>query len=235
VCGVRRESGFTPHTSRLAHRSGFTLLEILLALVLIGLVLSGVFSVADGAMQLGKSMGAARVSETRISNFVMQWRDYFETVPPGIILAAGAEKAARGSSGNLFIRGSQMPFVWNRQLKMADAVEFGLVRAPGTPKSLNLVVRHLKRPPNARREDEFDTLAELPILENLKQMQWQFFSPEDKKWFIDWDPQKRPKPPLFIKLRFAFLNDPREHEHTFWIASDLSGQIAQAPAVPVQK
>jgi len=223
------------HPTARSNASGFTLLEILLALVLIGLVLSGIFSVADGAMQLGKSMGAARVSETRISNFVTQWRDYFETVPPGISLAAGAEKAARGSSGNLFILGSQMPFVWDQRLKMADAVEFGLVRAPGPEKTLNLVVRHLKRPLNARREDQFDTLAELPILENLKQMQWQFYSPEDKKWFIDWDPKKRPKPPLFIKLRFAFLNDTREHEYTFWVASDLSGQIAQAPAVPVQQ
>ena len=218
------------HPTARSNASGFTLLEILLALVLIGLVLSGVFSVADGAMQLGKSMGAARVSETRISNFVTQWRDYFETVPPGISLAAGAEKAARGSSGSLFILGSQMPFVWDQRLKMADAVEFGLVRAPGPEKTLNLVVRHLKRPLKATREDQFDTLAELPILENLKQMQWQFYSPEDKKWFIDWDPKKRPKPPLFIKLRFAFLNDTREHEYTFWVASDLSGQIAAAPA-----
>lgn len=214
---------------RIRRAAAFTLLEVLLSLALVGLVLSGVFGVADGAMQLGKSMGQARVAETRISNFVMQWRDYFENVPPGITLAAGAEKAARGSSGNLFITGSQMPFVWNRSLKMADAVEFGLVRAPGPQKSLNLVVRHLKRPVKARREDEFETLAELPILENLKQMQWQFFSPEDKKWFIDWDPKKRPTPPLFIKLRFAFLNDPREHEYTFWVANDLRGQIAAAP------
>lgn len=217
------------HPTARSDASGFTLLETLLALVLVGLVLSGVFGVADGAMQLGKSMNAARVAETRISNFVMQWRDYFETVPPGITVAAGAEKAARGSSGNLFIVGSQMPFVWDRHLKLADAVEFGLVRVPGAQKSLNLVVRHLKRPEKARSADQFDTIAELPILENLKQMQWQFYSAEDKKWFIDWDPKKREKPPLFIKLRFAFHNDPREHEYTFWVANDLSGQVAAAP------
>lgn len=208
------------------HHGGFTLLEVLLALVLVGLVLSGVFGVADGAMQLGKSMNAARVSETRISNFVSQWRDYFETVPPGIVVAAGAEKAARGSSGNLFISGSQMPFVWDQRLKTADAVEFGVVRVRGE-KTVNLVVRHLKRPANARNDDQLDTIAELPILENLQKMQWQFYSPEDKRWFVDWDPKKREKPPLFIKLKFSFLNDPREHEYTFWVANDLSGQVAQ--------
>lgn len=211
-----------------SNAAGFTLLEVLLALVLVGLVISGVFGVADGAMQLGKSMGVARVAETRISNFVTQWRDYFESVPPGISMAAGVEKVARGASGNLFIVGSQMPFVWNQHLKTADAVEFGLVRERGE-KSLALVVRHLKRPLNARRDDEFETIAELPILENLKQMQWQFYEAEEKKWFTSWDPKKRLKPPLFMKLRFAFLNDPREHEYTFWVANDLAGQAAQAP------
>jgi len=200
-------------------------LEVLLALALVGLVISGVFGVTDGALQLGKSMGAARVTETRISNFVTQWRDYLESVPPGISMASGVEKVARGASGNLFIAGSQMPFVWDQRLKTADAVEFGLVRERGE-KSLALVVRHLKRPPNARREDEFNTVAELPILENLKQMQWQFYEPEEKKWFVSWDPKKRAKPPLFMKLRFAFLNDPREHEYTFWVANDLAGQTA---------
>ncbi|MFO1482966.1 MAG: prepilin-type N-terminal cleavage/methylation domain-containing protein [Verrucomicrobiaceae bacterium] len=223
-----RETGFTHHSSRITHRSGFTLVEVLLALALVGLLISSVFGVVDGAMQLGKSMGAARVTETRISNFVTQWRDYFENVPPGITLAAGAEKATRGSSGNLFIVGSQMPFCWDSRLKMADAVEFGLVRVRGE-KTLDLVVRHLKRPLRASKPDQFDTIAELPILENLTRMQWQFYDAEEKKWFADWDPKKRPTPPLFIRLRFAFLNDPREHEYTFWVANDLAGQVAQVP------
>ena len=215
------------HPTARSKASGFTLLEVLLALVLVGLVLSGVLGVADGAMQLGKSMNAARVSETRISNFVTQWRDYFESVPPGILVSAGVEKAVRGSSGNLFVLGGQMPFVWDQRLKMADAVEFGLVRERGQ-KTLDLVVRHLKRPKNARDPNQFDTIAELPILEDLTQMQWLFYSPKDKDWYINWDPEKRPAPPLFIKLKFSFLNDPREHEYTFWVANDLNGQMAAA-------
>ncbi|MEZ5387775.1 MAG: prepilin-type N-terminal cleavage/methylation domain-containing protein [Prosthecobacter sp.] len=216
------------HPTARSKVSGFTLLEVLLALVLVGLVLSGVLGVADGAMQLGKSMNAARVGETRISNFVTHWRDYFESMPPGVQFSAGLEKAARGSSGNLFILGGQMPFVWDQRLKTAEAVEFGLVRERGQ-KTLNLVVRHLKRPKNARDPNQFDTIAELPILENLTQMQWLFYSPEDKDWYVNWDPKKRPAPPLFIKLKFGFLNDTREHEYTFWVANDLNGRIAAAP------
>ena len=215
-------------------KAAFTLLEVIMAMALIGLILGGVYGIANGTMQLGKSMSDARIAETRISNFVTQWRDYLETMPPGIQLSAGVEKAARGASGNLFILGGHMPFVWNRSLKLADAVEFGVVRNRGT-KDLSLVVRHLKHPEKARTPDEFTTIAELPILDGLKQMQWQFYEASEKKWFTSWDPKKRPQPPLFMKLKFAFTADPREHEYTFWIANDLSQVAAPPPAAPVQQ
>ncbi|WP_395744264.1 type II secretion system protein [Prosthecobacter sp.] len=213
-------------------RAAFTLLEVIMAMALIGFILSAVYGVADGTMQLGKSMSTARVAETRISNFVTQWRDYFETMDPGIQLSSGLEKVARGASGNLFIAGGHMPFAWQRQLKLADAVEFGVVRNRET-KDLSLVVRHFKLNPKSRKTDDFSLVAELPLLDGLKQMQWQFYEPVEKKWFTTWDPKKRPQPPLFIKLKFAFTTDPREHEYIFWIANDLA-QVSTPQAPPPQ-
>lgn len=219
----------SPPVGAVRRRDAFTLLEVILAMALIGMILGGVYGVANATLTLGKSMSDARVAEMRITNFLNQWRDYLETMPPDIQLTAGAEKVARGSSGNLFIVGGHMPFAWERRLRLADAVEFGLVRAKGT-KDLSLVVRHLKRSAKARTPDDFDTLAELPILDGLKQMQWQFYEPVEKKWFTSWDPKKRPQPPLFMRLRFSFSADPREHEYTFWIANDLSQVSASQPA-----
>ncbi|WP_395752039.1 type II secretion system protein [Prosthecobacter sp.] len=210
---------FIHHAAR--SKSAFTLIEVIMALALIGFVLSASYGVASGTMQIGKSMSNARVAETRISNFVSQWRDYMETMEPGIQLTADVEKVARGASGNLFIAGGRMPFAWERHLQLADGVEFGVVRNRER-RDLSLVVRHLKVNPKSRGIVEYETISELPILEGLKQMQWQFYEPEDKKWFSSWDPKKRPRPPLFMKLKFAFTSDPREHEYTFWIANDLA-------------
>lgn len=213
-------------------KAAFTLLEVIMAMALIGFILGAAYGVANGAMQLGKSMSNARVAETRISNFVTQWRDYLETMEPGIQLTAGMEKAARGASGNLFIAGGRMPFAWESHLKLADAVEFGVVRNRES-KDLSLVVRHLKLNPKARNPGDYNLIAELPILDGLKQMQWQFYEPVEKKWFTSWDPKKRPQPPLFMKLKFAFTADPREHEYTFWIANDLA-QVSVPQAPPPQ-
>lgn len=202
-----------------------------MAMALIGFLLSAVYGVVGGTLQLGKSMGIARVAETRISNFVTQWRDYFETMDPGIQLSSGLEKTTRGASGSLFIAGGHMPFAWQRHLKLADAVEFGVVRNRET-KDLSLMVRHFKINPKSRKQVEYSLISELPILDGLKQMQWQFYEPEEKKWFTSWDPKKNPKPPLFMKLKFAFTADPREHEYTFWIANDLAQVSTQQPQTP---
>lgn len=210
-------------------KAAFTLIEVIMAMALIGFILSAVYGVANASLQLGKSMSTARVAETRISNFVTQWRDYFETMDPGVQLSAGLEKVARGASGNLFIAGGHMPFAWQRQLSLADAVEFGVVRNRES-KDLSLMVRHFKLNPKDRSSGEYNLISELPILEGLKQMQWQFYEPVEKKWFTSWDPKKNPQPPLFVKLKFAFNADPREHEYTFWVANDLAQVSPPQPA-----
>lgn len=201
--------------------AGFTLLEVIAAMALIMVVIGGVYGVADGALKIGASMSKARVAEMRVSNFVNQWRDYLENVPPTIRLSSGLERAARGAAGTLLIEGGPAPFVWTREVRLADAVEFATVRG-GDKKSFSLVVRHLKRLEKPTAMDAYEVVAELPILENLKEFRTQFYEPTEERWFGSWDPKKRPQPPLFMRLQFSFLNDPREHEFTFWIANDLA-------------
>lgn len=215
-----------------AASGGFTLLEVIAALALITLIIGGVYGVADGALKLGTSMNKARIAELRVSNFVNQWRDYLENVPPTIRLSSGLERVTRGAAGNLLIEGSQVPFAWTRAVRLADAVEFAVIKGD-TPKSLTLVVRHLQRLEKPTILDSYRMIAELPLLTGLKEFKTQFYEPVEKRWFTTWDPEKRPQPPLFMRLQFSFLNDPREHDFTFWIANDLKPpQVAQSQPPP---
>lgn len=214
---------------------GFTLLEVIAALALIMLVIGGVYGVADGALKLGVSMNKARIGEMRVSNFVNQWRDYLENLPPGIQLSSGLEKARRGAAGNLLIENGQVPFVWTQAVRLADAVEFATVKG-SDPKSLTLVVRHLKRLEKPTALDDYELIAELPLLTGLKEFKTQFYEPVEKRWFSSWDPKKRARLPLFMRLEFSFLTDPREHEFTFWIANDLQPlALAAETATPANQ
>ncbi len=219
------------HPSAPRRAAGFTLLEVIAAMALITLLIGGVYGIADGAIRLGTSMSRARLSETRLVNFTNAWRDYLETMPPGVRLSCGLEKATRGASGRLLIEGGSVPFAWTRQVRLADAVEFALVR--GEEKgSLNLLVRHLKRLEKPTIMDAYEQICELPLLEGLKEFHWQFYDASEKRWYSSWDPDKHGGTPLFMRLRFQFLTEPREHEFTYWVANDLAAPAALTTAAP---
>lgn len=201
-----------------ASRRGFTLLEVIAALALITLIIGGVYGLADGALKLGASMSRARLMEQRVDAFVSQWRDWLEAAPPEFRLDAGLAKVRRGAAGALLVEGGMMPFIWRRDLRLAEAVEFVTVR--GEPKgSLTLQVNHLKRLEKPTAMDEFETLAELPLLTGLKTFETQYYDAQQKRWYSSWDSRKRESVPLFMRLKFSFLSDPREHEVTFWVAA----------------
>jgi prepilin-type N-terminal cleavage/methylation domain-containing protein len=202
-------------------RRGFTLLEVIAALALISLIIGGVYGVADGALKLSASMSRARTAELRVSNFVHQWRDWLESVPPNIRLSSGLEKVKRGAAGTLLVEGGPSPFAWTPAVQRADAVEFATVKGD-RPKSLTLLVRHLKKLEKPTALDDYEEIAVLPLLTGLKEFRTSFYDPVEKRWYTSWDARKREKPPLFMKLEFSFLDDPREHEATFWVADDLA-------------
>lgn len=211
-----RQAGSLPHQA-------FTLIEVLLAMGVIGLLIGGVYGLANGAIQLGASMNQSRISETRLTNFTTAWRDYLENLLPGIRLSCGLEKAKRGAGGNLLIEGGQVPFVWTSRVRLADAVEFAIVRGKETG-SLQLNVRHLKRLEKPNAFDVYSQIAELTLLDGLKEFRWEFYDTEKKRWFATWDADKHPAPPSHMKLHFQFLKDPREYVFTYWIANDLVAQ-----------
>lgn len=205
--------------------AGFTLIEVLLAMGLIGVVIGGAYSIASGAVQLGSSLARSRIHETRLTNFTSAWRDYLENLPPTIRLSCGLQKVKRGAGGNLLIEGGQVPFIWSSSVRMADAVEFAVTRDPAQSSSLQLVVRHLKRLEKPNAFDAYNQIAELPLLSGLKEFRWEFYDIEKKRWYTTWDPEKRPAPPLFMRLQFQFTSDPREYEFTYWIANDLAPRV----------
>ncbi len=198
---------------------GFTLLEVLAAMALITFVIGGVYGISGSAVELGRSMSEARVVETRVTNFVSVWRDYFETMTPEMRLSAGVEKVARGGAGALLIEGGTMPFAWHPLLRQAEAVEFRMERGE---EGLALVVRHLQKPERPTQPGEYEVIAQMPLLEGLERMNWQFYDAVDDEWFANWDPKNRPEAPLFMRVSFQLKEDPRRHEHVFWLANDLA-------------
>ena len=215
----------TSKAGRWAH--GFTLIEIIVGMALMIIVIGGVYGVANGALSVGKAMAERRIQETRIMNFVTAWREYLETLPPETRITVGEKPSRKFGKGSLLFENGSVPFAWTRSVKLAPAVEFKLVRSQVVPRSSDLMVIHLRKPERATSADEYEPIAQLPLLEGLSEFTWQFYDVENKKWVTLWEDQ--PHPPLFMRLRFGFTSDPKVYEYVFWFSGGSQRNEALPP------
>lgn len=90
----------------------------------------------------------------------------------------------------------------------------------------DLLVRHLRKPEHANSLNDYEVLAELPLLEDLREFTWEFYEVEKKRWVTLWE--DRSGPPLFRRLRFSFAHEPREtrYEYAFWISGGDNAVVA---------
>jgi hypothetical protein len=197
-------------------QSGFTLIEVIAAMALMMFVVGGVYGIANGAMELGKSMSDNRIHETRITNFVSSWRDYLENLPPGAKLTVGEKPSRKFGRGSLLIENGTVPYAWNPAVRLSPAVEFKLERSENVRNALDLHVVHLHRNERPTANDDYKVVADLPLLEGLREFKWEFYDAQEEKWVTLWEDQ--PTPPLFLRLKFGFITESRSYEYTFWIS-----------------
>ncbi len=201
---------------RKLQRGGFTLIEVIAAMALMTFVIGGVYGIANGAMELGRSMSENRIHETRITNFVTAWREYLENLPPETRITVGEKPSRKFGKGSLLVENGTVPFAWTQAVRLAPAVEFKLQRSPANRNVMNLHVLHLKPKKRAASADDYEVLADLPLLENLRRFEWQFYDADEDEWVTLWE--DRPSPPLYLRLTFGFATEPRDYSYIFWIS-----------------
>ena len=64
-----------------ARQQGFTLIEVVLGMAILGLIVSGIYSVAVGTVQLSNAVSESQNEEIRLHNFLRLLRRNFERMP----------------------------------------------------------------------------------------------------------------------------------------------------------
>lgn len=218
-------------------RGGFTLIEVIAAMALMSFVIGGVYGIANGAMELGRSMSENRIHETRITNFVTAWREYLENLPPETRITVGEKPSRKFGKGSLLVENGSVPFAWTQNVRLAEAVEFKLERSLSNRNAMTLHVLHLEQKERAAAADDYAVLADLPLLENLRRFEWQFYDAEEDEWVTLWE--DRPAPPLYLRLTFGFITEARDYSYVFWISggnrvNETPGGAPGPQAPPVQ-
>ena len=184
-----------------SRRAGFTLIEVIAAMALVMLLIGGIYGIANGALELSRANGEARLADLRLTNLVELWRRQFEKLPPGARL-----RTEPGDGGTwLGIDNADGLLDWNPALAQADTVAFGL-------EDDRLVLEQWQ---GSQR------LASVALLPDVEALRWEFYDPVETRWIANQWPHAGRRPQLAAVI-LKLGRDPGSQRHVFRVAPALS-------------
>ena len=193
--------------------SGFTLLEMVLAMAVLTILVVGIFGLAEGTIAMTAGVNDFEQNELTRNRFVELCRQHLESIPGG----SGLE--LREIGGNSKNPGSELSFVDSPRA-------FGFGAAGGAIARVVLEAR----PPEVRAHyleldqavlyEKGNALNQLnatsvTLFRGIESMQWRFFDRENLEWFTEWeDPSILPH---FAELTVLMEGEIAPRRTVFWI------------------
>lgn len=211
-------------------RSGFTLLELVLAIGLLAVLVGMVFSTAKTSLALGTKVVETQNEEMLHQAFIGLLNNRFTALPGNTRFDLTVEKSGRLWLSDLTLQNVPLTFNWGGQARVAKAVQLSTVlRRSGY---LAIVLRYFE---NEILEDsesgegtnmatlDNQPMAEIVLLEDVAYFEWLVLDGRTMEWQENWDLQGRL--PLQLELRMAFGAEGEEIRHIFWIPPKQNPEV----------
>ncbi|SDU06608.1 prepilin-type N-terminal cleavage/methylation domain-containing protein [Verrucomicrobium sp. GAS474] len=191
-------------------RRGFTLLEVMLALAVFAVVAGGLFGTIRGMMKATATLREAQRDANGIYGVFELCRRTFAALPSAATILSTATDGATPLPYELVLENASSAFIFgDRAFFYGEIAMTAHTEGDGT---LTLGVEY-------RRIDTTTGLAMpnplwLPLLTNLKEMQWHYYDATAESWEDTWTETTRP---ALVQLTLMHGDDPREWTQTFWL------------------
>tara|TARA_R110002096_G_scaffold54517_13_gene140602 strand:- start:9054 stop:9710 length:657 start_codon:yes stop_codon:yes gene_type:complete len=194
-----------------SNQSGFTLIEISLAVAITGILLAGVYQVARTTFELSSDVKQVQALETTRTAFVDFVRRELRHLPAEAGLTHQVELNDDKAFSALTVEGAPTAFGFGAA---AGFKRIELVSEPELGGTLRVLLRY-------HQEDLLNPL-ELPLLQNLTTFEWQFYDSSLGEWSPIWiNPGRRPSQ---IELLLGFSGEaPRRY--VFWSPQIIPPQL----------
>lgn len=235
---LRGNMALQPHVSAMKSspkksRSGFTLLEIVIALLMIGLLFGMVFSTSRAALDLGNNIVKTQNEEMLHQAFFDLLEKRFTTIPGNTRLNLKVTDTASHYLSDLTLENVPLSFTWGNQERTAKAVQLSTVmRRSGF---LDIVLRYYENPildetssegtgsgfkSSSTEEAPF---AEITLLTDVRYFEWRVLDPTQLEYQYDWE--ETGKLPIQLELTCAFGADGEPMRHVFWIPPKQNPEV----------
>lgn len=214
----------TPASSR---RSGFTLLELVIAMGLLAILVGMVFTTARTALALGNTIVQTQNEEMLHQAFFELLSQRFFSLPGNTRFDLKVQDSGSHYISDLTLQNVPLSFTWGGQARIAKAVQLSTVkRRTGY---LDVVLRYYE---NELLEDSASSFkpqgddkpfAEIVLLTDVAYFEWRVLDGRSMEWQYDWEVQGRL--PLQVELTLAIGAKGEEIRQVFWIPPKQNPEI----------
>lgn len=219
-----------PPTQRPA-RHGFTLLEMVIALALFGILSGMIFGVATQTISLTSKVVENQNQSGTESAFFELLNRQFSSLPGNARFELVSEDSGAQYLSDLTIENVPMSFNWGGTSQIARSVQLSTVRRRDG--FLDIVLRYYENPILEETTEvgsdvqPFDNepFAEVVLLEDIYIFEWRVLDGRTGDWTYEWDINGR----LPLQLELTFVVDPVDTNEPirqiFWITPKANPEV----------
>jgi len=216
------------HPSIKTRSGGFTLLEVVMAILLMTILIGMVFSTSRASLMLGANVVKTQNEEMLHQAFFELLGNRFSAMPGNTRFDLKFEDGGQITS-DLTMQNVPMGFTWGGEEKIAKAVQISTVRRRDG--FLDIVLRYYENEVledsngQALTTSQLDTepFAEVVLLEDVEYFEWRVLDGRTMEWQYDWDIQGRL--PLQLELKVKFGAEGQEIRQVFWITPKQNPEV----------
>ena len=194
--------------------SGFTLLEVLLALAVLAVLVAGLAGISSTALRLGQRVVEAQQEEAVRDSFERILRENLSEIAPDspVRLAmndsGGGQSLVLGNAAGIFPV-TDLPLVM-------DSVALESKRDRSGRLALSLVF-YAGDYWQAMQDNAFeqDLTVSLPLRSGFEKLEWQVYDSVNEEWLTEWDESGRR--PHYLALVYRFTGDPADSRMVVWL------------------
>ena len=208
---------------------GFTLLEIVIALGLMGMLVGMIFRVARTSVQLSQMVVETQTVTMEKNAFFNLLQHHFENMPGNAIIRLVSKDSRNGdvtrSLFTLTFQNVPMSFDWGDTPITAEAVELATVeqRDGFVDVILKFYDEKILTDSDARANDNLEPFAEITLVEDLWMCDCEVVDAISMEQFTEWDNDG--KLPLQVKFYCRFEPSSDIVLQTFWVVPRLNPEV----------
>lgn len=212
-----------------SRRSGFTLLELVVAIGLMSIIIGMVFGIARTSLALGNRIVETQNEEMLHQAFIELLGQRFAALPGNTRFDLQVQDSGSHYLSDLTLQNVPLSFTWGGDERIAKAVQLSTVKRRSG--YLDVVLRYYENEilegseatPGTSSSLSEKPFAEIVLLTDVAFLEWRVLDGRSMEWQFDWEIQGRM--PLQVELTMAVGSQGEEIRQVFWLPAKQNPEV----------